>query len=86
MSLGASRPTDASMELGQAQSAAEPGRRSRRRSCCSVQRGLIAGAVLGVLVAVVGGILIPVGEAVIRRMVEKVGGCRVEGGGVSGAS
>ncbi|CAG02411.1 unnamed protein product, partial [Tetraodon nigroviridis] len=38
---------------------------------CSVRCGLAAGAALGALVAVLGGILIPVGKTVIRSTVEK---------------
>lgn len=40
--------------------------------CCNAQMGLIAGAALGALVAVLGGILIPVGEKIIKQTVEKV--------------
>ncbi|KAJ8374096.1 hypothetical protein SKAU_G00046760 [Synaphobranchus kaupii] len=39
--------------------------------CCSARSGLIAGAVLGALIAVLGGILIPVGDSVIRDTVTK---------------
>ncbi|CAF87510.1 unnamed protein product, partial [Tetraodon nigroviridis] len=38
---------------------------------CNVRCGLAAGAALGALVAVLGGILIPVGKTVIRSTVEK---------------
>ena len=38
------------------------------------ERWLVAGAVLGALLAVLGGILIPVGKTIIRGTVEKVGG------------
>lgn len=45
----------------------------------NMQRGLTAGAVLAALVAILGGILIPVGEMIIKGTVEKVrssGGAR----------
>lgn len=35
-------------------------------------RGLIAGAVIGALLAVLGGILIPVGNSIIEGTVKKV--------------
>lgn len=40
--------------------------------CCSARCGLIVGAVLGALLAILGGILIPVGDMVIGGTVEKV--------------
>ncbi|KAL4624994.1 platelet glycoprotein 4 [Arapaima gigas] len=40
-------------------------------ACCSTRNGLIAGAVLGALVAVLGGILIPVGDSIITSTVTK---------------
>lgn len=40
--------------------------------CCNARRGLIAGAALGALVALLGGVLIPVGEMIIKKTVEKV--------------
>ncbi|KAI3366682.1 hypothetical protein L3Q82_009356 [Scortum barcoo] len=40
-------------------------------SCCNRGCGLIAGAVVGVLVAVLGGILIPLGNGIIEGTVEK---------------
>uniref|UniRef100_A0A3Q1JHE0 Platelet glycoprotein 4 n=1 Tax=Anabas testudineus TaxID=64144 RepID=A0A3Q1JHE0_ANATE len=39
--------------------------------CCNRRCGLIAGAVLGAVVAILGGILIPVGNIVIEGTVEK---------------
>lgn len=49
--------------------------------CCNARNGLIAGAVLGAVVAILGGILIPVGDNIIKRTVEKV---RPRYGGTSG--
>ncbi|KAM3588252.1 uncharacterized protein V6R79_024580 [Siganus canaliculatus] len=40
-------------------------------SCCSTRCGLIAGAVVGALIAILGGILIPVGNLLISGTVEK---------------
>lgn len=40
--------------------------------CCSARCGLIAGAVVGALLAILGGVLIPVGDLIIRGTVEKV--------------
>uniref|UniRef100_A0A8D3BR10 Platelet glycoprotein 4 n=1 Tax=Scophthalmus maximus TaxID=52904 RepID=A0A8D3BR10_SCOMX len=39
--------------------------------CCNRERGLIAGAVFGAVVAVLGGVLIPLGRVVIEGTVEK---------------
>ncbi|KAF3705221.1 Platelet glycoprotein 4 Glycoprotein IIIb [Channa argus] len=39
--------------------------------CCNIRCGLIAGAVFGVAVAILGGILIPVGNSIIQGTVEK---------------
>lgn len=41
--------------------------------CCNARCGLIAGAVVGALVAILGGVLIPAGDLIIRGTVEKVG-------------
>uniref|UniRef100_A0A8C9TUI9 Platelet glycoprotein 4 n=1 Tax=Scleropages formosus TaxID=113540 RepID=A0A8C9TUI9_SCLFO len=41
-------------------------------ACCNTRNGLIAGAVLGALLAVLGGILIPVGDSIITSTVSKV--------------
>lgn len=46
---------------------------------CNIRCGLVAGAVFGALVAILGGILIPVGDLIIARTVEKVR-CSVHGG------
>ncbi|TRZ00018.1 hypothetical protein DNTS_033215 [Danionella cerebrum] len=40
-------------------------------SCCDQRCGLITGAVIGVLIAALGGILIPVGDMVIEKTVFK---------------
>lgn len=40
--------------------------------CCNRRCGLIVGAVLGAILAILGGILIPVGKIVIEKTVEKV--------------
>lgn len=40
--------------------------------CCNARNGLIAGAVVGAVVAILGGILIPVGDNIIKETVEKV--------------
>lgn len=40
--------------------------------CCNVRSGLIAGAVIGAVMAILGGVLIPVGKNMIKGMVEKV--------------
>uniref|UniRef100_A0A8C9T333 Platelet glycoprotein 4 n=1 Tax=Scleropages formosus TaxID=113540 RepID=A0A8C9T333_SCLFO len=40
-------------------------------ACCNTRNGLIAGAVLGALLAVLGGILIPVGDSIITSTVSK---------------
>lgn len=40
--------------------------------CCNVRCGLIGGAVIGAVVAILGGILIPVGKDIIKGTVEKV--------------
>ncbi|XP_054608776.1 platelet glycoprotein 4 isoform X2 [Dunckerocampus dactyliophorus] len=40
-------------------------------SCCNARCGLIAGAVIGAVVAVLGGILIPVGDIIIEETVKK---------------
>ncbi|KAF3859295.1 hypothetical protein F7725_021694 [Dissostichus mawsoni] len=40
--------------------------------CCNRRCGLIAGAVFGAVVAILGGILIPVGKSVIEGTVEKM--------------
>lgn len=40
--------------------------------CCSARCGLIAGAVFGALLAILGGVLIPAGDLIIRGTVEKV--------------
>lgn len=40
--------------------------------CCNRRCGLIAGAVFGAVVAVLGGVLIPLGNSVIEGTVEKV--------------
>lgn len=40
--------------------------------CCNVRSGLIAGAVIGAVMAILGGVLIPVGKNIIKGMVEKV--------------
>uniref|UniRef100_A0A665VMK1 Platelet glycoprotein 4 n=1 Tax=Echeneis naucrates TaxID=173247 RepID=A0A665VMK1_ECHNA len=39
--------------------------------CCNRRRGLLAGAVLGAVVAILGGILIPVGDSIIEGTVRK---------------
>ncbi|XP_036375590.1 platelet glycoprotein 4 [Megalops cyprinoides] len=39
--------------------------------CCSVRCGLIAGATIGALLAVLGGVLIPVGNSIIKDNVKK---------------
>nr|XP_020472452.1 platelet glycoprotein 4 [Monopterus albus] len=39
--------------------------------CCNRRCGLIAGAVFGAVVAILGGILIPLGKNIIQRTVEK---------------
>lgn len=39
--------------------------------CCSARCGLIAGAVIGALLAILGGVLIPAGDLIIRGTVEK---------------
>ncbi|XP_068163331.1 platelet glycoprotein 4 [Antennarius striatus] len=39
--------------------------------CCNRRCGLIAGAVFGAVVAILGGVLIPVGNSIIERTVEK---------------
>lgn len=41
--------------------------------CCSARSGLITGAVIGALLAILGGVLIPVGDLIISGTVEKVG-------------
>lgn len=40
--------------------------------CCNVRCGLIAGAVIGAVVAILGGVLIPAGDLIIKGTVEKV--------------
>uniref|UniRef100_A0A8C3GC81 Platelet glycoprotein 4 n=1 Tax=Cyclopterus lumpus TaxID=8103 RepID=A0A8C3GC81_CYCLU len=40
--------------------------------CCNMRCGLIAGAVFGAVVAILGGVLIPVGNSIIKGTVEKV--------------
>ncbi|XP_040029414.2 platelet glycoprotein 4 [Gasterosteus aculeatus] len=39
--------------------------------CCNRRCGLIAGAVIGAAVAILGGVLLPVGNSIIRETVEK---------------
>ncbi|XP_034434097.1 platelet glycoprotein 4 isoform X2 [Hippoglossus hippoglossus] len=39
--------------------------------CCNKECGLIAGAVIGAVVAILGGVLIPVGNRIIKGTVEK---------------
>uniref|UniRef100_A0A8C3B2T8 Platelet glycoprotein 4 n=1 Tax=Cyclopterus lumpus TaxID=8103 RepID=A0A8C3B2T8_CYCLU len=39
--------------------------------CCNMRCGLIAGAVFGAVVAILGGVLIPVGNSIIKGTVEK---------------
>lgn len=39
---------------------------------CNRRCGLIAGAVFGAVVAILGGVLIPVGDSIIEGTVEKV--------------
>ena len=40
--------------------------------CCNRRRILLAGAVVGAVVAILGGVLIPVGNSIIEGTVEKV--------------
>ncbi|XP_068611225.1 platelet glycoprotein 4 [Brachionichthys hirsutus] len=40
-------------------------------ACCNRRCGLIAGAVFGAVVAILGGVLIPLGDSIIERTVEK---------------
>lgn len=40
--------------------------------CCTRECGLIAGAVFGAAVAILGGVLIPLGNSIIEKTVEKV--------------
>ncbi|KAM9334661.1 platelet glycoprotein 4 [Symphorus nematophorus] len=42
--------------------------------CCNRRCGLIAGAVFGAVVAILGGILIPLGNSIIEKTVEKEAG------------
>lgn len=40
--------------------------------CFSIKCGLLAGSVFGAVIAILGGILIPVGDMIIERTVKKV--------------
>ena len=40
--------------------------------CCNRRCGLLAGAVFGAALAILGGILIPLGDQIIQSTVEKV--------------